>query len=46
MADHLFWSWPGETWVWSGGGGGAGWNRITTISPTQIVSTGAVHPSR
>jgi hypothetical protein len=46
MADHLFWSWPGETWVWSGGGAGAGWTRITTIAPTQIVSTGAVHPSR
>jgi hypothetical protein len=46
LADHLFWSWPGETWVWSGGGVGTAWTRITTISPTQIVSTGAVHPSR
>jgi hypothetical protein len=46
LADHLLWSYPAGTWTWSGAGGGAAWTSITGAVPTQIVSTGAVHPSR
>jgi hypothetical protein len=46
VGSELIWSWPGGTWVWSGGGGGAGWTNITAAVPTEIVGTGAVHPGR
>jgi hypothetical protein len=42
LGADLLWSWPGGTWVWSGGGGGAGWTNITGAVPAEIVSTGAV----
>jgi hypothetical protein len=42
LGADLLWSWPGGTWVWSGGGGGAGWTNITGAVPSEIVSTGAV----
>jgi hypothetical protein len=42
LGADLLWSWPGGTWVWSGGGGGAAWANITGAVPTEMVSTGAV----
>ena len=43
LGADLLWSSPAlGTWVWSGGGGGAGWAHISNAVATEIVGTGAV----
>ena len=42
LGADLLWSFPGGTWVWSGGGGGAAWTSITGAVPQEIISSGAV----
>jgi hypothetical protein len=42
LGADLLWTSPTGTWVWSGGGGGAGWTSISSSAASAIVSTGAV----
>jgi hypothetical protein len=39
LGADLLWTSPAGTWVWGGGGGGAGWTKISDSMATAIVST-------